>query len=258
MEEDLRRSHDELEMRVQERTAALGRANEELRELPSKLIAVQEEERRRLASELHDSTGQTLAAIKFWIETILERWDEGNPDAAMDLLRQFIPILQRSIEETRSIYMGLRPSMLEDIGLLATLDWLRSGCMKLYPQRHIEFETAVAEHEIPENLKLNVFRIAQEALNNIAKHSRAEWVDVSLTKNEDGIELVVSDDGVGMDLELILKTNTATSLGLTIMRERAELTGGTFQIESTPGQGTTVRARWPVLFGASRVKSMKP
>ncbi len=164
----------------------------------------------------------------------------------MGRLEQFVPILQRSIEETRNICMGLRPPMLDSVGLLATLEWLRGECTKLYPQCHIELETEVAEEQIPKNLKVNIFRIAQEALNNIAKHSKAEWVDISLSKNRGKIELVVSDDGVGMDLDLILQTRTARSLGLTGMGERAELTGGSFSIESTPGAGTTIRACWPI------------
>jgi PAS domain S-box-containing protein len=245
-EVELQRTHDELELRVKERTASLQKANEELRQIPSKLIAAQEEERRRLSSELHDSIGQTLAAMKFWIEMVLKLRDEGDGSAALTHLERFVPILQRSIEETRNIYMGLRPSMLDSMGLLATLEWLRGEYMKLYPQRHIEFETEVAEERVPEKLKISIFRIAQEALNNIAKHSKAEWVDISLSKTGDGIELVVSDDGVGIDLDLILQTSTARSLGLTGMRERAELTGGSFSIESTPGEGTTIRAFWPI------------
>jgi PAS domain S-box-containing protein len=245
-EVELQRAHDELELRVKERTAALEKANEQLRQIPSKFISVQEEERKRLASELHDSIGQTLAAVKFWVEMALKLKDAGDGNAALKHLEQFVPILQRSIEETRSIYMGLRPSMLDSKGLLATLEWLRQECMKLYPARHIELEAGVAEEEIPENLKVNIFRIAQEALNNIAKHSKAEWVDISLSKNGGGIELVVYDDGVGMDLDIIMQTSTATSLGLTSMRERAELTGGSFSIESTPGEGTTIRAFWPI------------
>ncbi len=246
MEESLRKSHDELELRVQERTAELEKANEELRQIPSKLIAVQEEERKRLASELHDSIGQTLAAVKFWIELLLKLGSEGNGSAVFNHLEQFIPILQRSIEETRCIYMGLRPSMLDSMGLLATLEWQRRECMKLYPQRHIELETGVAEEEIPESLKINIFRIVQEALNNAAKHSKAEWIDISLSRDGKGIDLVISDDGVGMDLKLILQTNTARSLGITSMRERAELSGGYFSIESIPGEGTTIRVCWPI------------
>jgi signal transduction histidine kinase len=242
----LRKSHDELDLRVQERTAELQKANEELRQIPSKLISVLEEERKRLASELHDSIGQTLAAVKFWLEMAVKLRDEGDGSAALNRLEQFVPTLQRSIEETRNIYMGLRPTMLDNGGLLATLEWLRGECTKHYPQRHIELETEVAEEEIPENLKANIFRIAQEALNNIAKHSEAEWVDISLSKSVGGIELVVSDDGVGMNLDLILQTSTVRSLGLTSMRERAEFTGGSFSIESTPGAGTTIRALWPI------------
>jgi len=136
-EEALQKAHDELELRVKERTAALEKANEELQQIPSKLIAVQEEERKRLASELHDSIGQTLAAVKFWVEMALKFKDAGDGNAALNHLEQFVPILQRSIEETRSIYMGLRPTMLDSKGLLATLEWLRQECMKLYPERHM-------------------------------------------------------------------------------------------------------------------------
>jgi signal transduction histidine kinase len=136
-QEDLRGARDKLEHRVQERTAELEKANEELRQIPPKLISVQEEERKRLASELHDSIGQTLAAVKFWVEMALKLKDVGDGSAALNHPEQFVPILQRSIEETRSIYMGLRPSMLDSKGLLATLEWLRQECMKLYPERHI-------------------------------------------------------------------------------------------------------------------------
>ena len=243
---DLQRAHDELDQRVKERTAALETANEQLQQIPSKLIAVLEEERKRLASELHDSIGQTLAAVKFWVEMALKLRDAGDNNAALNHLEQFVPTLQRAIEETRSIYMGLRPSMLDSVGLLSTLEWLRRECMKLYPDRHVELETGVAEEEIPDSLKVNIFRIAQEAMNNVAKHSRAEWVDILLSKNSDGIELAISDDGAGMNPDQVLRTGVDGTLGLTSMRERAELTGGSFSIESAPGKGTTIRARWPI------------
>jgi PAS domain S-box-containing protein len=242
---DLRRAHDELGLRVQERTAALENANKELRQVPSKLIAVQEEERKRLASELHDSIGQTLAALKYWVEMVLNEKDMGEGNAAFDHLEQFIPILQRSIEETRNIYMDLRPTILDDMGLLAALEWLRQQRMKIYPQCHIELEVGITEEEIPESLKINIFRIVQEALNNTAKHSGAEWADISISKNGSGIHLVISDDGVGMDLDVILQNAFTTSLGLTSMRERAELSEGRFSIESSPGEGTTIQVHWP-------------
>ncbi len=241
---ELQRSQDELEFRIQERTMELSSANEELRQVPSRLISAQEEERKRLAAELHDSIGQTLAALKFGVETALSRRNQGDMEEAMVVLEQFVPTLQRSIDETRSIYMGLRPKILEEMGLLATLDWFIREFRKLYPNPHIEPELNIDEADIPEDLKIVLFRIVQEALSNIAKHSKAEWVDLSLLRNGKSIELTISDDGVGMDLDYILQTSTAKSLGLTGMKERAELTGGSFLIESIPGEGTAVRVIW--------------
>lgn len=228
------------------------RLEAELRGIPAKLIAVQEEERRRLASELHDTIGQTLAAVKFWVEMVLKYRDEGQFFSALDQLEKFVPVLQRSIDETRSIYMGLRPSLLDNVGLLATLEWLRQENMRLFPQRHIEFESGVSETEIPQILKIPIFRIVQEALNNVSKHSKADWVDIVLLSRGDAIELVVSDDGVGMELEQVLQNSISRSLGLTSMRERAELTGGRFVIESIPGEGTTIRVNWPHICDAVR------
>lgn len=225
---------------------ALRKSEEQHRLLSAKLISVQEEERKRIGAEIHDSIGQTLAAVKFWVETALQFRKAGNDVAALDHLQNFIPTLQQSIEETRNIYMGLRPSMLEDMGLLATLEWYRRECMRLFPQRHIELETRIAEEDISDILKICIFRITQEALNNVARHSQAEWVDISVSRNEHGIQLVVSDDGVGMDLDQILQRSSARGLGLSGMKERAELAGGTFSIESSPGEGTTIRCIWPV------------
>ena len=220
-------------------------AERRLREIPSMLIGAQEEERRRLASELHDSIGQTLAALKFRIEFILDTLRKSeNKDAAIRATEEFIPVLQRSIEETRTIYMGLRPKVLEDFGIIAALRWYRNEMLKLYPDRHIEIDFRGDESQIPGHLNVPIFRIAQEALNNTSKHSKAEWVEIELAVEAAGIELRVSDDGIGMDVDRILKSETAKSLGLEGMRERAEMFGGRLSIESGPDEGTTVRAFW--------------
>jgi PAS domain S-box-containing protein len=216
---------------------------EELRSFPSKLIAAQEEERKRVAGDLHDSIGQTLVAVKFWLELVLHLTGSGESEKALIHLENFIPTLQHLIDETRSIYMGLRPTILDNLGLLATLDWLHREFQKLYPRHHIELEIGILEDEIPEILKIIIFRIVQEALNNVAKHSGAEWVDIVLVRNDEQIELKITDDGKGFDTCSALQ-NSAVSLGLTSMRERAEITGGELSIKSVIDEGTTIEVVW--------------
>jgi signal transduction histidine kinase len=211
--------------------------------IPSRLIAAQEKERKRIGGELHDSIGQTLAALKYWVEMILLERDQGKFELALSRLEQFVPSLQRSIEETRAIYMGLRPTMLETLGVISTLTWFCREFQRIYPAHHIELSIGLAEDDIPEPLKIVIFRITQEALNNIAKHSRAEWVDITLGKGGTGIELSVADDGAGFG-ETGPQAEGRT-LGLTGMRERAEATGGTLSIRSKPGEGTTIQCIWP-------------
>jgi PAS domain S-box-containing protein len=244
MEDALSRIRDELEIRVRERTAELGKANEELRLIPGKLIAAQENERKRIAGELHDSIGQTLAALKFHVEHISITLKSGNTELALDLVDRIVPVLQRSINETRAIYMGLRPRMLEDMGIVVTLRWFCREMQNLYPNMHFEPEIDIEEDDVPEPFKIAIFRIAQEALNNAAKYSKAKWVDLSLTQKDGVIRLVIADEGIGMDLDYIIQSSTAKSLGLTGMKERVELTGGKFSMKSVPNEGTSVEAVW--------------
>ncbi len=208
MDEELRKSRDELEIRVRERTAELESATEKLRMVPSKLIEAQENERQRLAVELHDSIGQTLAALKFRIEHVVATLEQEECKKGLQLLHEFVPILQRSIDETRAIYMGLKPTILSEHGILSTLAWYRNDLLKLYPKQHIELETSIEEGNIPDELKTTIFRVVQESLNNTFKHGKPEWVDVRITKNDGAIELEISDDGIGMDLGYILESHS--------------------------------------------------
>jgi PAS domain S-box-containing protein len=245
MEEELRKSRDELELRVRERTAELEKANQELRRFPSMLISAQEEERKRLGAELHDGISQTLVALKLRVEAALLAKDEGHIKEALDKLQQVAPSLRNVIRETRVIYTGLRPTMLDNLGLISTLQWFCREFQNLHPNCSTGLRATLEEESIPEELKVVIFRIAQEALNNVAKHSKAESVNISLSKNGNGIELAVSDNGVGMNLDQMLRNTGIGSLGLISMRERAEITGGRFSIESAVDEGTTIRVCWP-------------
>jgi PAS domain S-box-containing protein len=228
---------------------SLKKSEERYRLLASKLLSAQEEERKRIGTDLHDGIGQTLVAVKLLVEMALLAREEGNLKEALEKLKSVAPMLGNVIKEIRSIFTGLRPTMLDNLGLISTLQWFCMEFQGLHPEYRIEHKSLVEERNIPEQLKVPVFRIVQESLNNIAKHSNAEFVEIVLAENVEGLELIVSDNGIGMDMHQILQSNTARSLGLTSMRERAELTGGSFSIESTPGEGTTIRVFWPIEAG---------
>jgi PAS domain S-box-containing protein len=218
-----------------------------LRHLSSQLLSVQENERKRISREIHDSIGQSLSAIKFKVEGITNQMRESRHKEMADSLETLLPIIQASIEESRRIQMDLRPSVLDDLGILPTLEWFCREYQKIYTHIRIEKGTNIKENDLSPEVKTVIFRVMQEALNNIAKHSNADLISLSLRKKESRIELTVQDNGMGFELQEILSQERSKSgLGLTSMRERTELSGGTFVIESAIGKGTTIRAGWPI------------
>jgi signal transduction histidine kinase len=245
-EEALRKAHDELEMRVEERTAALAKANEALRELSARLLSAQEDERKRIASDLHDSIGGCLTGVKFRLESALQEISQ-SPQTALGSLNSMLPMVHEAVEECRRIQMDLRPSMIDDLGLLPTLSWFCRIFNQTYPGIRVEQKIDIAEGDIPEPLKIVIYRVTQEAMNNVAKHSKANLVRFSLRKLDDGLELGLYDNGRGFSLdENLSQRNAGKGLGLTSMKERAELSGGVLHIESAQGEGTNTRASWPL------------
>jgi len=238
-EEVLRSARNNLEKRVRERTA-------ELQLLSSRLLDVQEDERKRIAGDLHDGIGQSLSAIKFGVETALARLKDETALSAVDTLTPLVPMLQDAIEDVRKTVMNVRPSILDDLGILATISWFFRQFQAVYSDIRVEKEIGVQEKDVPDALKTNIFRVLQEAANNIAKHSQADRMRVSLRKTGNVLELVIEDNGGGLDLQSVLATaGVETGFGITSMKERTERSGGSFSIKSKTGTGTTVRAVWP-------------
>jgi len=226
---------------------ALRESENWLRHLSSQLLTVQENERKRIAREIHDGIGQILTAIKFKVEDITQQMSKGKAIVKEKSLETIIPLIQESIEEVRRIQMDLRPSTLDDLGILATTDWFCREFEKIYSTIHIEKLINIHENEVPAHLRTAIFRVMQEALNNIAKHSKADLVHLSLQKTDGTIELAIQDNGQGFNLmEVLSVEGSKRGLGLTSMRERTELSGGSFVVESTRGRGTVIRALWPM------------
>ena len=218
---------------------ALMESEKELRLLSTQLLATQENERKWVAQELHDSIGQSLVAVKFALERKISQSGTGHTPPGISL-EDILSMVQNGVEETRRIMTNLRPSILDDLGILATINWFCREFQKVYPHIQIQRQVEVQEQEVPDSLKIVIFRILQEAMNNIAKHSRANTVVLGLARKNDRITLRIQDNGVGFDPE-----NCRKGLGLSSMKERTQLSGGIFILESGPGKGSHMEVRWP-------------
>jgi len=218
-----------------------------LKRLSRQLITAQETERSRIARELHDSIGQSLGAIKFRFEGVLNEGKESMDSAYVSGLQDIIPLIQNTVTEVRNMSMAMRPSMLDDLGLLPTMSWFQRECAASYPDLEINMQTSVTEEAIPDALKIAIFRVMQEAFNNVVKHSQATRVEIGLDSVNDTIELTIQDNGVGFDGAVAkLGGKARPGFGITSMKERVELGEGRFFIKSTEGRGTTIRACWSV------------
>ena len=224
------------------RANALRHSESEMRLLSAQLVAAQELERQRIARELHDSIGQALGGVKFELESCEALL--GADQALGRTLRQLAGRMQSVIDEVRRISMDLRPSTLDDLGILPTLGWFMREFSAIYGQIELKTLVDVEEHEIAAPLKTAIYRIVQEAFNNVITHSGARRVSLVLRRRERQLELQVQDDGAGCDARA--RGKPRGGLGLATMRERAEVTGGRFSLRSEAGHGTTVAVSWPI------------
>lgn len=221
------------------------RLKERLEKMTHHLITAQEEERKKLSMELHDSISQDLTATRMMLEqTLMGYKKEGKIKLVQleDSLRQ----LEHIIVELRNIISGLRPPSLDDLGLISTLCLAAQQFSARFGIKVIR-NLDVSEHQIPEQYKINIYRIVQEALHNVAKHAQASEVRLSLTADGSRLELIIADNGLGFDVQKVLqKPVRKRGFGLASIRERVTMTGGTCSFESRPGKGTTVRIQFPI------------
>jgi PAS domain S-box-containing protein len=221
---------------------ALRESADRLQHLSRRLLKVQEEERRHLARELHDEFGQALATITLHLHAA--RSLAGV--AALPRLDQCVTLLQQAGEQVRRLALELRPTMLDTLGLEATLRWLAEQ----YQQRNgseVQIVGHLSGAPLLAELTIAGFRVVQEALTNVVRHASAQHVWIELSQSESVLEVVVHDDGVGFDVAATQELSSRRgSLGLLGMAERVQLLGGKLDVESEPGRGTRIRATFPL------------
>jgi PAS domain S-box-containing protein len=237
----LQQAHEALELKVQERTAELSSANQSLQKLSGRLIQVQEEERSRLARDLHDEVGQLLTALKIDLQDI--QHGEGG-EARFSSLTDSLELVDRLLTQVRTLALDLRPSLLDDLGLVSALRWYanrqatRNGWT-------LSLSVEGMGGRVPAPIEVTCFRVAQEALTNIAKYARAKTIDLTLRRQYQEVTLIIQDDGVGFDvLSARQRAQGGESIGLLGMEERVRLAGGSLVISSAPGEGTRLELRF--------------
>lgn len=216
----------------------------QLRAMSHQLIQAREEERKRISRDLHDEILQTLVGISLQLEA-LTRQSALSPQ----VLRQKVALTKRSVERAMATIhqfaVKLRPAALDDLGLIVTLNAFLNAFMKRTGIR-VHLTAFAAVDELNNDQRTMLYRIIQTALANVTQHSRASRVTVSLGKQADMVHLEIADDGEAFDVERVQRVKRSKHLGLINMRERAEMLGGTFMIESAPGKGTAIHVQIPV------------
>jgi signal transduction histidine kinase len=264
----LQRTRDELENRVLERTSQLTltlnnlerevterkRAEEQLRQLSVRLMTLQDEERRRIARDLHDTTGQTLSAMKMTAALIQQT--AAGPDMHR-LLDDLNALTDEAVQEIRTTSYLLHPPLLDEAGVASAVQWFVEGFSK---RSGIQVRCEIAEtlQRPPRNHELVLFRVLQESLTNVHRHSGASAATIKLNVNADHFVLEIADNGTGIPKECIKRFNEdghGTGVGLVGMRERVHELGGQLDIQSSPA-GTTVRVALPAIMAKSQHASL--
>ena len=260
-QDDLHRGWQELEERVEGRTAELASANSAMREearvrrlvererlgLLRRLVTSQEDERRRISRELHDQLGQALTVLRLKLEALGN--EAGRRSKLRGRIEELSEMARRLDSDVDFLAWELRPTALDDLGLIVALSNFAQEWSNHFNVKVSFHSRGLGDARLEPLVETNLYRIAQEALNNVSKHAGAANVAMLLERRDDHAVLIVEDDGRGFDAEDAAVNEAGRGMGLVGMRERAALVGGSVEVESTPGEGTAVFARVPVSFG---------
>jgi len=226
-------------------------------ELFRNIVAAQESERQRIARDLHDETGQALTALGMGLRGLSGKLSSRNKEA-LETLQKLETLTTDSLKELQRLISDLRPSHLDDLGLPAALRWYANRIQENSPLT-VRVDIAGEERELAEAMKITVFRIIQECMNNVIKHSGATHVNIYLRYTDRNVRINVRDNGMGFDLGIVeMERSKRPSLGLAGMEERAALLGGSVSIQTRPGYGTEVEALIPCQNPELGVKTSAP
>jgi len=240
-------SNRKLEQEIIRRKAleqALKTSEQQLRQLSHEILLTQEAERKRISRELHDTVLQTLVGISVHLASLTPK-PTDNPSSLRRKIAQTQLLVEKSLAMVHRFAVELRPTVLDDLGLIPALHTFMKDFMKRTGVR-ASLTAYAAVNQMPIGQSAVLYRVALEALNNVAIHAQASAVEVQIKKLPDWICLTITDDGKSFDVKRVLRTKGNGRLGLLGMRERLQMIGGKFSVKSTPGHGTTVTARIPV------------
>jgi signal transduction histidine kinase len=227
-----------LERQARLRYSELVRSRGELQQLSAQLVDAQETERRAISRELHDEVSQSLGLLLMDAGRLSNQLGSAN-EKGQELVRSIKTVAERTVQIVRNMALLLRPSMLDDLGLVPAVEWFARE-MSRRGEIEVEVRAENVSEDLPDAVKLCVYRMVQEALNNARRHAHAKNAVVELNQSDDSIHLKMSDDGAGFD------PKRTRGMGLLGMSERVKRLGGTLEIDSRPGSGTTIRAAIPL------------